>query len=69
MGFQQKNPKKKLEPFISEIEGLIIEPKARWAKEEIINYYQTERLNGNDLNKTFHKFWKKILLQNYLSNI
>ncbi|WEK69923.1 MAG: hypothetical protein P0Y62_19220 [Candidatus Chryseobacterium colombiense] len=45
--------------FISE-EGFIIEPGAVWAKKEIISYYAKEKLNGNDLNKTFHKSWQKI---------
>lgn len=49
----------KKKPFISE-EGIVIHPAALWAKDQIIHYYQTERLNGNDLNKTFHKSWKKI---------
>jgi hypothetical protein len=46
-------------PFISD-EGYIIEPGAMWAKDRIIEYYSNEKLNGNDLNKTFHKSWKKI---------
>lgn len=46
-------------PFISD-EGFIIEPDALWAKKEIISYYSKEKLNGNDLNKTFHKSWQKI---------
>jgi hypothetical protein len=45
--------------FISD-EGFIIEPRAVWAKKEIISYYAKEKLNGNDLNKTFHKSWQKI---------
>ncbi|ASK32388.1 hypothetical protein CEY12_20885 [Chryseobacterium sp. T16E-39] len=45
--------------FISE-EGFIIEPGAIWAKQDIINFYSKERLNGDGLNKTFHKSWKKI---------
>ncbi len=45
--------------FISE-DGFVIEPDAIWAKKEIISYYAKEKLNGNDLNKTFHKSWKKI---------
>jgi len=47
------------EAFISE-DGFIIEPAAVWAKKEIISYYAKEKLNGNDLNRTFHKSWKKI---------
>jgi len=45
--------------FISS-DGYIIEPNSIWAKDMIINYYSKEKLNGNDLNKTFHKSWKKI---------
>lgn len=45
--------------FISD-DGFIIEPDAMWAKKEIISYYTKEKLNGNDLNKTFHKSWQKI---------
>lgn len=48
-----------LKPFVSE-EGFIIEPNALWAKDRIIHYYTQEKLGGNDLNKTFHKSWKKI---------
>ncbi|MDW9381907.1 hypothetical protein [Chryseobacterium sp. JV558] len=47
------------EPFISN-DGFVIEPHAVWAKNEIISYYAKEKLNGNDLNKTFHKSWEKI---------
>lgn len=46
-------------PFISD-EGFIIEPKAIWVKDRILQYYLEEKLNGNDLNKTFHKSWAKI---------
>ena len=45
--------------FIS-AEGFIIEPHALWARKEILSYYAKEKLNGNDLNKTFHKSWQKI---------
>ncbi|UMQ41846.1 hypothetical protein MKS83_20990 [Chryseobacterium sp. Y16C] len=45
--------------FISD-NGFIIEPNAMWAKKEIISYYAKEKLNGTDLNKTFHKSWQKI---------
>jgi len=47
------------QPFVSE-QGYVIEPAALWAKDRIINYYKKEALNGNDLNKTFHKSWQKI---------
>lgn len=50
---------KETKPFVSE-EGYIIEQNALWAKDNIIKYYQKEKLNGNDLNKTFHKSWEKI---------
>lgn len=46
-------------PFVSK-DGFVIEPEALWAKKQIINYYSKEKLNGNDLNKTFHKSWEKI---------
>jgi len=45
--------------FISE-DGFVIEPSAVWAKDRILDYYRKEKLSGNDLNKTFHKSWKKI---------
>lgn len=51
--------KSKQKAFISEL-GYIIEPGALWAKQDIIDYYDKERLDGNDLNKTFHKSWRKI---------
>lgn len=46
-------------PFISN-HGFIIESDALWAKKQIIDYYAKEKLNGHDLNKTFHKSWEKI---------
>ena len=46
-------------PYISD-EGYIIAPKALWAKDRIIAFLNTEKLNGNELNKTFHKSWYKI---------
>jgi hypothetical protein len=52
-------PSKEPKPFIAE-EGFIIEPNAMWARKDIMDYYARETLNGNDLNKTFHKSWKKI---------
>ena len=45
--------------YVSE-DGFIIEPNAIWAKNEILSYYKSEKLNGNDLNKTFHKSWSVI---------
>lgn len=47
------------EPFIS-TEGFVIESGALWAKNQIVKYYSKEKLKGNDLNRTFHKSWKKI---------
>lgn len=41
-------------------EGYVIEPNALWAKDSIIAFYDSEKLNGNDLNKTFHKSWSII---------
>lgn len=46
-------------PFLSE-DGFIIEPGALWAKDRILDYYKKEKLDGESLNKTFHKSWKKI---------
>jgi len=52
-------PSEEVNPFISE-EGFIIAPQAMWAKSRITKFYLKEKLDGNDLNKTFHKSWKKI---------
>lgn len=46
-------------PFISE-NGYIIESSALWSKSLIEEFFSKEKLNGNDLNKTFHKSWSKI---------
>lgn len=46
-------------PFISD-KGFVIEPGALWAKNEIIRFYEKEKLDGYGLNKTFHKSWAKI---------
>ena len=54
-----ERPTSKTEPFISE-DGYVIVPGALWAKDRIIDYLRKEKLDGNDLNKTFHKSWKKI---------
>lgn len=51
------------EPTKSEVildQGIVITSKAAWAKDIILDYYTREKLNGNDLNKSFHKSWKKI---------
>jgi len=47
------------EAHISE-HGFIIEPNALWAKKEILKFYKKQRLDGVDLNKTFHKSWQTI---------
>jgi len=47
------------EPYVSEA-GYIIEPKALWAKERIIEYYKQRALTGEQLNQTFHKSWAVI---------
>ncbi|MFW5700481.1 MAG: hypothetical protein ACOCWM_02225 [Cyclobacteriaceae bacterium] len=52
-------PTEKKKPFISE-DGYIIVPEALWAKDRIIRYYNALKLSGEDLNKTFHKNWKKV---------
>jgi hypothetical protein len=46
--------------YLSE-HGFIIESGALWAKQEIIDFYKNEKLDGYGLNKTFHKSWKTIL--------
>ena len=45
--------------FISE-EGYIIEPGALWAKDKIVDFYNQQKLSGEELNKTFHKSWQII---------
>lgn len=47
-------------PYIDYERGLIITSNALWAKKEIINFWDNDKLSGKDLNKTFHKSWKKI---------
>lgn len=54
---EKKSKTKK--PFVSE-DGYLIESGALYAKDRIVEYFQKEALNGNDLNKTFHKSWQKI---------
>lgn len=46
--------------FISTDHGIVIEPDAAHLKNEILAYYNQERLDGAELNKTFHKSWLKI---------
>ena len=45
--------------FVSE-DGYFIEADASWAKDNIVKFYRDQALNGNDLNKTFHKSWAKV---------
>lgn len=45
--------------FISE-DGYVIAPDAMWAKDNIVKFYNEQRLSGNDLNKTFHKSFEKV---------
>ena len=47
-------------PFVVLEDGYVIEPDAVWAKDRILEFYKKEALDGNKLNKTFHKSWKKI---------
>lgn len=51
--------KAEIKPFISD-EGFIIDPKAIWAKDDIIAYYNEQSLEGNALNASFHKSWSVI---------
>ena len=48
------------QPFVSS-NGYVIMPNALWAKPEIEKFWQAEKLSGNDLNKTFHKSWEKVI--------
>lgn len=41
-------------------DGYVIEADAVWAQNKIIAYYEAEKLDGNDLNKTFYKSWEKV---------
>ena len=52
--------KSNAEDFVTS-NGYIIEADAVWAKDKIIQFYNKQSLNGEGLNKTFHKSWKKIL--------
>lgn len=54
-----EKPSKEKIPYISE-DGYVILPEALWAKDKILDFYEKEKLSGNQLNKTFHKSWKKI---------
>ena len=48
------------EIFISE-DGYIVDSNAVWAKDKIVQYYRSQRLSGNDLNKTFYKSFATVL--------
>ncbi|SDG43385.1 hypothetical protein [Epilithonimonas hungarica] len=45
--------------FVSDL-GIVIEPNAVWAKNQILNFYAKEKLSSEALNSTFHKSWSKI---------
>lgn len=51
------------DPYVSE-EGYIIEPSALWAKDKIIDFYNQQKLSGEELNKTFHKSWQLVKADN-----
>lgn len=53
-----KKPAKHAQPFLTN-QGYIIEPNAIWAKDAIVSFY-SQKLDGESLNMTFHKSWKKI---------
>lgn len=40
--------------------GVIIEPSASWAQKEIVKFLHDRKINGQELNATFHKSWKVI---------
>jgi|15BtaG_2_1085339.scaffolds.fasta_scaffold00197_39 hypothetical protein len=50
----------KAEVFVSD-EGYVIQSDAMWAKDNIVAFYAEQKLSGNDLNKTFHKSWEKVI--------
>ena len=52
-------PSAKTTAFVSDL-GFVIEPHAIWAKDQIMDYYAQQQLDGNQLNKSFHKSWEKI---------
>lgn len=45
--------------FVSE-DGYIIDCGAAWAKDKIVDYYNKQKLSGQDLNKTFYKSFEKV---------
>jgi len=49
----------KTRPVVTD-SGLVIIPEAFWAKDIIVDYYKKQQLTPEQLNKTFHKSWKKI---------
>lgn len=57
-GVLLKKASKNSKPLVTE-QGYIIEPNALWAKDAIMAFYD-QNLDGEALNKTFHKSWKKI---------
>lgn len=51
---------KKAKPYINTELGIFVMPEALDSLEDILNYYNNNKLSGNDLNKSFHKSWAKI---------
>jgi hypothetical protein len=41
-------------------DGYIIQPEAVWAANKIVDFYEAQKLNGKELNKTFHKSFEKV---------
>lgn len=52
-------PTKTATPIVSE-DGFIIDSSAVWAKDRIVEFYRSQKLRGNDLNKGFHKSFEKV---------
>lgn len=48
-------------PIIDLSLGLVVMPGAKWAVRDIKSYIKDTKLTGKQLNKTFHKSWKKII--------
>ena len=53
-------PTKEDGSYVSVENGYVIPSDALWAKDRIISFYKENKLSKEDLNKTFHKSWKKI---------
>lgn len=46
--------------WVSSDHGVVLDREAVWAKELVIDYLKQQELDGNALNKTFHKSWSVI---------